>query len=471
MLAAALSLSGCASAFSGYDLAPNGLPRSEDDLRRGLAAEPERTYEAVVEGDGELPDDDLLRLLYAATTARYAGEYRASSQFLDVAGYVAEDRVTESVSRQALSFITSDRALPYTPSRMERLMVPYLAAVDFLQLGDLGGAAVEARRIEALLDRYDEGTPRDEIPETSRFLHYLAAAIFDAAGDRNAADVAYRRAGVDGPGVDGAYAQPPVPADSLGDVVVLVERGFVPHRVEQSVVVALPTTQVSKLTDGSVGEKAAAAAAAAGQIVLSAAAIYGNRGPYYTDHGYRRPLHLSPWRDECDGWNRPDWCDDDIDPYFLRISWPVLYHDPVPDRPIRIRADQLEAEPGRRLDVSAGIRRDFSDERSTIIARTVFRAATKLVLTETAEDAVKEKDKTAGEIVGFLLNLGTLLTERADTRSWHLLPGSVEMVRLRLPAGSHELALDDDGWPGRDIPLGTVAVRPGATTFVAHRVW
>lgn len=465
MLAAALSLSGCASAFSGYDLAPNGLPQGEAELRRGLAEEPERTYEAVVEGEGHLPDDDLLRLLYAATTARYAGEYRASSQFLDVAGYVAEDRITESISRQALSFITSDRALPYTPSRMERLMVPYLAAVDFLQLGDLGGAAVEARRIEALLDRYDEGTARDEIPESSRFLHYLAATIFDAAGDRNAAAVAYRRAGVEGPGIDGAYTGAPVPDDSLGDVVVLVERGFVPHRVEQSVVIALPSVHVAKLTGGSVGEKASAAAAVAGQIILSASARYGDRGPYYTDHGYRRPLHLSPWRDECVG------CDDDFDPYFLRISWPVLYHDPPPDRPIRVRADQVEAESGRRLDVSAGVRRDFSDERATIIARTVFRAAAKVVLTEAAEDAVKEKDETAGEIVGFLLNLGTLLTERADTRSWHLLPGSVELVRLRLPAGVHGLALEDDGWLGRDVPLGTVDVRPGATAFIAHRIW
>ena len=481
MLAAALSLSGCASMFGGYDLAPNGLPQAEADLRRELARTPESTYEDVVEGERELPDDDLLRLLYAGAAGRYAGQYRESAQLLDVAGYVAEDRVTESVSRQALSFITSDRALPYTPSRTERLMIPYMSAMAFLGAGDIGGAVVEARRIEALLDRYDEGAGPGERPPSSRFLHLLAATIFDAAGESNAATVAYRRAGLEtrsagGTGEDslrgdvapGGAARVAGP-DSLGEVVVVVERGFVPHRVEQTVVVALPSVHVARLTDGSAAEKAAAAAAAAGQILLHAAAQYGDRGLYYTDRGYRRTLHMSPWRDECDGWNTPDWCDEDFDPYLLRISWPVLFREPGPSDSVRVRAGDVVATPDVRLDVGADVRRDFADERPTILARTVFRAATKLALSETAEAAVSKKDEGAGRLVGLLVNLGTLLTERADTRSWHLLPGSVELVRMVLPAGEHRLALE--GARGRDGDLGTVTIRPGATAFVVHRIW
>lgn len=470
----ALTLSGCASVFGGYDLAPNGLPRAEADLRRELARDAGAAYDEVVEGEAVLPDDDLLRLLYAGTTGRYSGHYTEATQLLDVAGYVAEDRVTVSVSRQALSFITSDRALQYTPSRTERLMIPYTSAVAFLQAGDVGAAVVEARRIEALLDTYDEDTSRDETPASSRFLHLFAATIFDAAGEDNSAAVAYRRAGLAGAGaadvrIPAEYVG--VPGDSLGDVVVFVERGFVPHRVEQSVVVALPPFQMKALTDGDAGEKAAAATATAAQILLAASAYYGDRGFYYTNHGYRRTMHLSPWRSECDGWNAPRWCDDDRDPYLLRISWPVLYQDPVPGGDVRIRTGGGTVAAPHRLDVGAGIRTDFSDQRGAMIARTVFRAASKMVLSHTAEDAVGERDETAGRIVGLLVNLGTLLTERADTRSWHLLPGTVSMVRLRLPAGTHDLAIEGDGLLGRDTDLGEVTVRPGRTTFVAHRVW
>jgi len=477
VLAAALlaaGATGCASVFGGYDLAPNGLPRAEADLRRELAREPETAYEDVIEGEAQLPDDDLLRLLYAATTGRYSGHYAEATQLLDVAGYVAEDRVTISVSRQALSFITSDRALEYTPSRTERLMIPYTSAVAFLEAGDLGGAVVEARRIEALLDTYDEDVPRDETPASSRFLHLFAATIFDAAREDNSAAVAYRRAGL--AGSEAADVRVPteymgVPEDSMGEVVVLVERGFVPHRVEQSVVVALPPFQMKALTSGDAGEKAAAATAATAQILLTAASAYGDQGWYYTDHGYRRTMRLSPWRSECEGWNTPNWCNDDWDPYFLRISWPVLFQDPLPGGDVRIRTDGGAVAAPYRLDVGAGVRADFADERGAIITRTVFRAAAKMVLSHTAENAVGERDETAGRIVGLLVNLGTLLTERADTRSWHLLPGTVSMVRLRLPAGTHDLAVDGDGLLDRDIDLGQVDVRPGRTTFVAHRIW
>ncbi len=477
MLAAALfaggALTGCASVFGGYDLASNGLPHPEAELRRELAREPETAYEAVVEGERELPDDDLLRLLYAGTTGRYAGHYREATQLLDVAGYVAEDR-TLSVSRQALSFITSDRALAYTPSRIERLMIPYTSAVAFLEAGDPNGAVVEARRIEALLDEFDEGVPREEIPQSSRFLHHFAAAIFETASEDNTAAVAYRRAGYPSgrpaaeggaPGAGGA------PADSLGEVVVLLESGYVPHRVEQSVVIALPPFHMRALTEGDAAERAAAATAAAAQILLAANAYYGDRGFYFDDRGYRRTPYLYPYRDECSGWNAPRWCDGDWDPYLLRVSWPVLFHDPVTRGTVRVRTGDATVDATTRLDVSAGVRADFEEERAAILARTVFRAAAKMVLSRAAESAVGERDEAAGRIVGLLVNLGTLLTERADTRSWHLLPGSISMVRLRLPAGTHELAIDGDRLLGRDTRLGSVEVRPGRTTFVAHRIW
>jgi hypothetical protein len=120
------------------------------------------------------------------------------------------------------------------------------------------------------------------------------------------------------------------------------------------------------------------------------------------------------------------------------------------------------------LNVAEGARRDFDAERPTMLARTLVRAIAKVALSSAAEKAVRKEDETAGEIVGLLTNLGTLLTERADTRCWHLLPGQVHMLRLRLPAGTHQLELTVGG---QRIDLGFVSVRPGHTTFLTHRVW
>lgn len=468
-VAAALSLTACASAFEGYDLAPNGLPVQEDALRRELAFEATNAYASVIEGDRDLPEDDLLRLLYAGIAGRYAGAYDESSRLLDLASYLAEDRVTRSVSRGALSLVTNDRALAYIPGRTERLMIPYVSALNYLDAGDPQGAAVEARRIEALLDRYDDDTAPGDIGESSRFLHYFAGIVFEVAGDANAANVAYRRAKA---GELAAVTEPDGEAagDSIGEVVVLVERGFVPHRVEQSVVVLLPPTQARKLRDGSIGEKVAAGAAAATRILAAANRLYGDRSGYYRDRGYRRTVRLDPWRG--DGWC--DDCDDeDGESFLLRVSWPVLYQEPVPTGPVRVRAGELGVDALAGLNVADGYRRDFEDQRPAMLARTVVRAASKIALAEAAEDAVSEEDETAGRVVGVLADIGALLTERADTRSWHLLPANVSIARFRLPAGTHELTLEQDGEVGDDagLSLGPVDVEPGRTVFVTHRVW
>ncbi len=475
VLAAVLPLSGCAAMVGGYDLAPNGLTGPEDALRRDLATRAPVTYRSITEGKRELPGDDLLRLLYAGIAGRYAGAYEESSHLLDVASYLAEDRVTTSVSRQLASFITNDRALAYVPGRTERLMIPYISAVNYLAAGDADGAAVEARRIEALLDKFDEDEDREDAPAESRFLHYFAGTVFEAARDVNAADVAYRRAGPLAEAVSPGQPEKAANADSLGDVVVLVERGFVPHRVEQSVVVVIPPFEVDHLTGGSPGERATVAGEAAVRILATAAGLYGDRSSFYHDRGFERGIRLAPWADACaDGGQCGDDDDDeDSAPYLLRISWPVLYQEMWPPSQVRVRSGDYAADGVAWLDLSEATRADFDAERPTMLARTVVRAAAKVAISAGVKEAVSKKDETAGEVAGILTNLGTMLTERADTRCWQLLPGSITMVRMRLPAGTHELTLEagDAGTPDSSVYLGPVEVRPGEIAFVATRLW
>ncbi|HUE74989.1 MAG TPA: hypothetical protein VMP01_29245 [Pirellulaceae bacterium] len=60
-------------------------------------------------------------------------------------------------------------------------------------------------------------------------------------------------------------------------------------------------------------------------------------------------------------------------------------------------------------------------------------------------------------------------TENADTRSWSLLPDKIQVLRLELPAGEHQLALRPQDHGGRPLGQGvtqTVAVMDGRNTYV-----
>src|SRR5690625_3100347 len=91
-----LTATGCSALFSGYDLAPSGMNRSDDALRRLL--ERGEATAALEQGTDAAPDDALLDALYRGILAHYGGEYAASDSALARAAELAEERYTKSVS-------------------------------------------------------------------------------------------------------------------------------------------------------------------------------------------------------------------------------------------------------------------------------------------------------------------------------------------------------------------------------------
>jgi hypothetical protein len=78
----------------------------------------------------------------------------------------------------------------------------------------------------------------------------------------------------------------------------------------------------------------------------------------------------------------------------------------------------------------------------------------------------------SGDVAGRLAEVGAAFLERADVRSWHLLPQELVMMRIRVPAGPHLLHLDvGDGANARQLNLGVVNVKPGVLTIIPARFW
>ena len=478
-----LASTGCAGLFSSYNVAPNGLHRDDDALRRLLVrGQPEQALER---GEDAGPGDELLRALYRGILAHYAGEYATSDSALERAAELADERYTRRVSRAALSLISSDRVLPFEPGRTERRLIHYYGALNRLHRGDLEGATVEARRLAFLLELDRDRTPAARERPTLAFLRYFTGLVFEAAGERNDAGVAYRNAAVLLGGEPDSAGPPPLP-DTLGEVVVLVEEGFVAHRVEQALILSLHPVEVHYLTTGAGEERVTAAASIAARVVAHALSessdvVYVRAQP--------RPLRVGAppnhYFDEiCDDRSRgqsqgPDDRESDAcaardgPPYILRIAWPVhrQEYDRAPRPGWSIETGDW-AEPVRlRTDLSDAVIEDFEGERPAMLARLIARSTTKIALTRGIERGVAEHDEGLGQLLGLLTNLGTALLEQADTRSWQLLPGRIGVARLRLPPGTHQLTLHSESGAGRSIDLGTVEVRAGRITFVSTRDW
>jgi len=137
---------------------------------------------------------------------------------------------------------------------------------------------------------------------------------------------------------------------------------------------------------------------------------------------------------------------------------------------------------GRRLgstvlvtDVVSTARQQFEVLLDHRVARAVIRRAFKVGLTEGAKAALAGDRSTESAVLGIGLDvLGNLWTarERADLRSFCLLPASFQALRIELPEGVHTLTLTASS---RGRPTGApqtveVRVRSGYNTYVVGLV-
>lgn len=118
-------------------------------------------------------------------------------------------------------------------------------------------------------------------------------------------------------------------------------------------------------------------------------------------------------------------------------------------------------------DLSAIAARDFEEQKPKILGRMVARGLFKEITASKAEAVAAQR---GGVVAGLLTRIGArtaaTLTERADRRSWSLLPAELRIARFSLEPGTHNVSLrvrDSQGAP-RVINLGEVAVQRGRLT-------
>jgi hypothetical protein len=476
---------GCARVFASHDVAASGLATQEDRLRQQLAHGEAGAALSRLASGAAWPQDDVLRSLYHGLVAYHAGDYAESARLLDAAGELADDRVTKSISRSAFSLISNDLVLPYEPGPTERLMIPYYAALARLRLGDVGGATVEVRRLSLLLQHFDDGASVDA--QLRATLRYFAATVFAVAGERNDAEVAYRNAVALG----STLPEPRVAGDS-GAVVIVLEQGFVAHRVEQGLMVMLLPEEIDAIT-GDEGEARAATAALVAARVLDHFASYGQEPrhgmlfvppPEHTPRKRKRKKTVCTEQvvpaDSASGSpaKKVQECrevEEEVDdlPYLLKVAWPVYRSAYTAFHAARLVTAQDTIGFAHGADLSRAVTADFERDRLLVIARTIARGTAKLALTRGAERKLEEKSELAGKVVGLLGNAGNILLERADTRSWHLLPAGISLAYVPLPAGEHTLTLELPGaaTAAHTVTVGPLTVRAGQMTLAPVRAW
>lgn len=300
-------------------------------------------------------------------------------------------------------YLYSDSAVPYAALPTERLAMNPINLLNYLGGGDLSGAAVEARRFQAMreylaseniddhgvaaLGTYLAGFVFEKLGEPDRALRYYEEALERARLSMLEAPVAElaRLAAYRGPRIESVLATAPATTDEgeHGEILVVVSQGRVPHKVPERIPVG---------------------------------AAIGIAGAFATED-YR-------WLTRGAG---------------KVVVYPELVATPSRlGRPV-VRTAGWAVEPELLVDLGASVRREYDDLKPKIMAAALARLATRAAVAEGVRAGLKNESSAGADILALFFEGLLVAADRPDTRSWTMLPGRVYVARMRVPPGRHEV--------------------------------
>lgn len=136
----------------------------------------------------EIPKRDaLLALLEQGMAFQAAGRYAESAAAWRRAEDLMEQQDVFHAGEQALSLLLDQNILAYRPAPYDKPFLHSLLALDYLALGDVPSARVEA--VKSLRDL----EKRESVVGPIAFVRYVAALCYEASGDVNDAYIEYKK--------------------------------------------------------------------------------------------------------------------------------------------------------------------------------------------------------------------------------------------------------------------------------------
>lgn len=420
---------------------------------------------------GEVDEENVLGLLQRGLLLFYAGRNVEAAQTFDRAYQRIDFLYGRNYAQEALSFLTNDAQRDYTGYPAEQVLLHTYASLAYLAEGDLERALVESRRASTRLTFLEDVRTDKKGYTDDAFAQWISAMLYAEDGDANNCLVASRRA-LAAFREYGSLWGLPVPSLFVQDYAVWARRFDFPEEAD-----------LLEEEFGDIARLARAPLRSEGEVLL---------------------IYESGWVDHLEE-SRLDWpileSDDRLDDderarvvyarghrghyvladdvkikYWLSVAMPTLTRTEPEWDTARMSALDLVAGTEIVHPVSEIFGLTFDEGSGSRLLRTIARGIAKYSVVQAVREGKKNDDgsREKREVAGFLANLFTSATERADTRSWTTLPHAIHLARLALPAGTHEVkvdVLDHSGRVAQSAIFEDVRVVAGERTLLHHRTY
>ncbi|WP_146066665.1 COG3014 family protein [Candidatus Venteria ishoeyi] len=408
---------GCASSlWSPY---PQQIQPQLQQLDQGQT--PQLLYTQSSAGNADL----LLNLLEKARFAQIRGETALSMLTFERALAEFDDNDIGAIFRlsdigsQGVALVTNDNVMPYRGAIFERVFAHHFQALNYLFWKDLEGAGVEVRRgnlaQQQANTRYAKElekleAKRQQVPvDFERANHYFKAMDREAAQVRTSFQNAYSY-----------YVSALIYElrDELDDAYIDY-RNALKLAPDNSVIQADVLRLAKQLGDQETAKTLQQDASLSDNVSDAG----GSELIIFYENGFAPPKQEVSFPI----------------PYrygLVAISFPIYQGYSIPGSLIVSRDQHRLGRTQMLTKVASMVAKALQEQRVGLIIRQLGRAVAKAELQRFSYDQ-------GGNAVGLLVNLYNLFSEHADLRSWLSLPNNVQLLRIHVPAGIHQLQFQD----------------------------
>ena len=370
----------------------------------------------------------LIYVLQKGTVNHHLEKYEESNRYFEEAYVFTEDLMT-NYAVDALALLTNPELKPYRGEDFEIVLVHYFKALNYLAQGDNEKAMIECRRMNLLLNRFnDRYEGRKNRYSIDAFAYNLMGMIFEASGETNNAFVSYRNAFEAYEKIYTKHFGVPVPLQLKKDLIRTAYRmGFY-----------VDVERYEKTFDMTYTP----AVAATGDVVLlwhtglgpvkdewsvNFFVVKGKGGAgYFVNEELGLTIPFVSGSQNTSGGGLGDL-------KFVRVAFPKYVERKPYYRSARLEISD-EVYP---LEITQNINAIAFSTLEDRMVRELSTALLRLALKQAAEAVVRQQNAN----LGALLSIANALSEKADTRNWQILPYEIHYVRIALPEGEYDVVL------------------------------
>ncbi|WP_146196760.1 hypothetical protein [Fibrobacter succinogenes] len=390
----------------------------------------------------------------------YNGNYKESAQNFDKAEKIYDDLYTHSVTNEAAAIVTNDNIRPYRARPFEVLVLHEMQIMNYLAQRDIDGAMVEVSRAQkAMTELYQKDNDKTN---DNGFLRYLTAIVYEMAGEPDEAAIAYYK-------TVRAYDE---------NILNLPKEAR--EFIIENLIRSDREDDLKKLKlDNSIETTKAKAAYDLGQEIIIVG--YAGHGPILTElkmsgtYVNGGMLNLT-YKDSKTGkitssniGAPPVAGASNGETFHISFALPEAHSFKSLVQRFNVTVDNKS---GLRTEKVMALDKELEMNLKDDFANTMTRTAIRVVLRTIAAQAAKKAMKSDNAILNLFTSISTDIAqdqmEKADLRIALFLPNSIQMTRIPVEPGSHEVSVAAEGETGtvKVFNFGSVPVKKGEKKFI-----